>query len=149
MGFALQAGLVYALVVFAAGILCGAARVLLLVPRVGAAIAVLLESPIMLTASWWVSRSCVARFKVSATASRRIFMGLVALVTLTAAEIGLAALAFGKSPMGYLLDLESSAGAIGLSAQLALASFPLLQAISIRRTRGPGAYPPYERQHRQ
>jgi hypothetical protein len=125
--------------------LFGTGRILLLVPHLGETIAVLVEAPFMLMASWWMSRKCVARFKVSATPSRRILMGLVALVTLNTAEIGLAVLAFGKSPMGYFLDFESSAGAIGLSAQLAFASFPLLQ---MRRTIR-GEYPPYDRQRRQ
>lgn len=124
----MRGGLVYALVIFAIGFALGTARVLLVAPRLGATIAVLLEAPFMLVASWRVSRRCIAHFKVSATARRRILMGLVALGTLTSAEIGLAALAFGQSPIGYLLNLESSAGAIGLGAQLAFASFPLLQA---------------------
>jgi hypothetical protein len=140
-----QSGLLYALAIFAVGFLFGTGRMLLLVPHLGATIAVLVEVPFMLMASWWMSRMCVACFKVSATPGHRILMGLMALVTLNAAEIGLAVVAFGESPMRYLMDFESPAGAIGLSAQLAFASFPLLQ---MRRTRR-GEYPPYGRKHRQ
>jgi hypothetical protein len=82
----------------------------------------------MLGASWWVSWKCIAHFKVSARPGSRILMGLVALGTLTSAEIGLAAWALGQSPIQYLLNVGSPAGAIGLTAQLAFASFPLLQA---------------------
>jgi hypothetical protein len=55
-------------------------------------------------------------------------MGSVALVILLAGELGLATAAFGVSPLGYWLSLWSLPGIIGLSAQIAFASFPLIQA---------------------
>jgi len=55
-------------------------------------------------------------------------MGLVAFASLLAAEIGLAGVAFGQSPVDYVLRLRSLPAAIGLWAQIAFASFPLLQA---------------------
>ena len=55
-------------------------------------------------------------------------MGSVALATLLAEEIGLAAVAFGLSPIDYALSLRSPPGLIGLSAQIAFASFPLVQS---------------------
>ena len=123
-----RAGLVYALAVFAVGFALGTIRVLLVAPRFGATMAVLTEAPFMLAASWWVCLKCTARFRVSAYVRARLLMGLVAFATLLAAEIGLAAVAFGESPVDYLLRLRSLPAAIGLWAQIAFASFPLLQA---------------------
>jgi hypothetical protein len=68
-------------------------------------------------------------------------MGSVALATLLAQEIGLAAAAFGVSPVGYLLSLFSLPGIIGLSAQIAFASFPLVQSGSRCRDSLPRARP--------
>jgi hypothetical protein len=95
----------------------------------------------MLVASWWVSLKCIAHFRVSASVGARIFMGSVALATLLAQEIGLAAAAFGVSPVGYLLSLFSLPGIIGLSAQIAFASFPLVQSGSRCRDSLPRARP--------
>ena len=127
-----RAGLVYALVVFAVGFALGTIRILLVVPRFGPTIAVLVEAPLMLAASWWVCLKCAARFRVTVSVRARLLMGLVAFATLLAAEIGLAAVAFGQSPVDYGLRLRSLPAAIGLCAQIAFASFPLLQAGACR-----------------
>jgi hypothetical protein len=136
-----RAGLVYALVVFAVGFALGAIRIWLVAPRFGATIAVLIEAPFMLAASWWVCLKCTARFRVSACVRARLLMGLVAFATLLAAEIGLAAVAFGQSPADYMLRLRSLPAAIGLWAQIAFASFPLLQAGARRVGGQEGGHP--------
>lgn len=122
------AGFVYAILVFAVGFALGTIRVLILVPRVGATVAVLLETPVILAASWWVSRACIARLAVSRAVSARLIMGLVAFVVLMLAEVTLAAVLFGRTVAGYLASLITVPGAIGLAAQVAFAAFPLAQA---------------------
>ena len=121
-----KAGVAYAVTVFAIGFLLGTARVLLLAPHVGPTIAVSVEAPIVLTASWYVSSICMKRLKVSAEIRTRIFVGAVAFVTLTILEIALSISLFHRSIAEYLADLRSLAGMIGLAAQVCFASFPLL-----------------------
>ena len=59
MATAIRAGVIYALIVFLIGFIFGAVRVLLLAPHLGETLAVSLEAPVMLIASWFVSRWCL------------------------------------------------------------------------------------------
>jgi hypothetical protein len=122
------AGFAYAILTFAVGFALGMVRVLLVVPRMGPTVAVFLEVPVILAASWWISRLCVARFKVSRAVAARLVMGVVAFLVLMLAEVTLSALLLGRSVTGYLASLTTPAGAIGLAAQLAFAGLPLIQA---------------------
>jgi hypothetical protein len=58
MANASKAGALYALIVFLIGFILGTIRVLLIVPRLGETAAVMLETPVMLAASWFVCRWC-------------------------------------------------------------------------------------------
>ena len=122
------AGFAYAILVFAVGFALGAVRVLLVVPRLGATGAVLLEVPVILAASWWISRRCAARFEVSRTVAARLVMGLAAFLVLMLAEVSLSVVLLGGTVTGYLANLTTLAGVIGLAAQVAFAAFPLAQA---------------------
>jgi hypothetical protein len=64
---------------------------------VGETTAVIVEAPIMLTASWFVCRWCVNRLDVRRTVAARSWMGLVAFLVLMSAEVGLGAVVFGRS----------------------------------------------------
>ena len=59
-----KAGVAYAVSVFAIGALPGTARIGLLATRVGPTLAVLFETPIILTASWYVSRAWMRRLAI-------------------------------------------------------------------------------------
>ena len=124
----LGAGTAYAILAFAVGFALGAVRVLLVVPRTGPTVAVLLEAPVILAASWWISRLCVARFEVSRAVAARLVMGLAAFFVLMLAEVTLSVVLFGSSVSEYLKNLTTLAGAIGLAAQVAFAGFPLAQS---------------------
>jgi hypothetical protein len=126
------AGLAYAAIVFAAGFALGAVRLLLLVPSLGTTRAVLLEAPVMLALSWWVSARCISRFQVDPSFRARLLMGTVAFLVLQLAEVALARTVFGQSPRAYIAGLGASPGVIGLAAQLAFTSWPLAQALSAR-----------------
>jgi len=95
MNRAVEAGVIYALIVFLCGFALGALRVLLIVPRIGETAAVSLEAPLILTASWFASRWCVDRFNVRRMVFVRSMMGAVAFAMLMALEIGLSVIVFG------------------------------------------------------
>jgi hypothetical protein len=78
MGIATAAGALYALVVFLIGFIFGTVRVLLLAPRLGEIPAVVLETPVMLAASWFVCRWCVNWLNVPRAVPTRSVMGAVA-----------------------------------------------------------------------
>lgn len=125
---AASAGLCYAALAFAVGFVLGTIRVLAVAPRLGPTWGVLLETPVILAASWWISQTCAARFHVSRAAAARLVMGGVAFMVLMLAEVTLSAILFARPIAGYLASLGTLSGAIGLAAQLAFAAFPLVQA---------------------
>src|SRR5260370_35001024 len=71
-----EVGAVYAIIVFLIGFILGTIRVLLLAPRLGETIAVIVEAPVILAASWFVCRWCVDRLDVRRTVSGSITDGL-------------------------------------------------------------------------
>ena len=128
-----RAGVAYAVTVFAIGFLLGTVRILLLAPHVGSTIAVSVEAPIILTASWYVSSIWMKRLVVSVEIRTRILVGAVAFVALTILELALSISLFHRSIGEYLADLRSLAGVIGLAAQVCCATFPLLEVVARRR----------------
>lgn len=111
-----KAGAVYALIVFLIGFALGTIRVLLIVPRLGESAAVLLETPFMLAASWFVCRWCVDWLDVPRRIGPRCLMGGVAFVVLMTAEFVLGRLVLGRSLTEQLAGYASTAGVISLVA---------------------------------
>ena len=124
---AIRAGIAYAIVVFLIGFGLGTFRVLLLIPQVGETVAVSLETPLMLAASWFVCRWCVDLLDVHRRVGARAVMGVVAFTVLMLAEFGLSALVFGRSEAEFAASYASVSGAIGLVAQIIFAIFPAAQ----------------------
>jgi hypothetical protein len=124
---ATNAGALYALIVFLIGFVLGTIRVLLIVPRVGETAAVVLETPLMLVASWFVCRWSVDRLDLPRRVDARCLMGVVAFAVLIAAEFALGRLVFGRSASEQSADYASAAGAIGLAAQVVFATYPIVQ----------------------
>lgn len=124
---AVKAGAAYFAIIFAVGFVLGTIRVLLLVPRFGETVAVVMEGPFILGASWLVCEFVVRRLGVKAELSPRFTMGLVMFVLLMAAEWTLARYGFGRSSADQLRDIASVAGALGLTGQIIAAQFPLMQ----------------------
>ena len=123
---ATKAGALYAIIVFVIGFILGTIRVLLLAPRLGETIAVIVEAPVILAASWFVCRWCVDRLDVRRTVSARSLMGVVAFLVLMSVEVGMGAM-FGRSLVDQLASYGSLSGAIGLGAQVIFAMFPVIQ----------------------
>jgi hypothetical protein len=124
---ALKAGAAYVALVFLAGFGLGILRVLVVAPRLGAVVAVLIEAPVILLVSWVVCRGCVARFGVAPSPGPRVMMGGAAFVLLMGLEAALAVLAFGRSLADHLGGYLTLPGALGLSAQLGFAVIPWIQ----------------------
>ncbi|MFM0084482.1 hypothetical protein P0D72_37250 [Paraburkholderia sediminicola] len=122
-----KAGTAYALIVFVIGFALGAIRVLVLVPHLGATASVVLETPIMLAASWKVAQWSVQRFNLQPDRRSRLLTGIAAFTVLMVAELGVAVFAFGESPALYVSGIWSIAGGIGFAAQICFAGFPWLQ----------------------
>jgi hypothetical protein len=118
--------------VFAIGFALGAIRVLLLVPRLGDTVAVLLEAPFILAVSWQMSRWSAKRRGLMTDTYGALLMGAISFTVLMSAESVTAVICFNRTLAEYLAGFWSVPGAIGLAAQLCFASFPFLQASSNR-----------------
>jgi hypothetical protein len=123
----LRAAMVYFGVVFAAGFVFGTIRTLLLVPRIGALPAVLVEAPLILIVSWLVCDRVLAHWSVPPQWPWRLLMGVVAFALLIAAEMALARVLSGSSPAQFLATYATAAAQVGLLAQLLFAALPLLR----------------------
>ena len=124
---ALRAGLAYFAIVFAAGLVLGSLRVVVLAPRIGELGAVAVEVPVMLAVSWFTCARLLAWFEVGGSIIGRFHMGGVAFGLLTIAEIGVSIAAFGRSPAEHLAAYRSGGAILGGLAQIAFAAIPLVQ----------------------
>ncbi len=124
---AIGAGIEYAIAVFTAGFAFGTVRVILLVPRFGATISVLLEAPVILAVSWVLSKAIARRFDVRSDPFDRALMGGAAFALLIGLELLVSVLVFGMPASAFLTQYGTAPALIGLAAQVAFALFPLVQ----------------------
>ena len=124
----LAAGGLYFAVVFGIGFALGTVRVLVTGPRLGETAAVLLEIPVIMTASWFVAKWCIARYAVRSSAAERLTMGLVAFCLTMLAELAMSVLLFGHTVSEHFATYSHLPGLIGLTAQLLFALLPYVQA---------------------
>jgi hypothetical protein len=124
---ATQAGFIYFAMVFILGFALGAVRVSLVAPRVGETAGVLIETPLMLAASWLACGWSLRRLGLGRAIGPRVAMGAVAFSLLMAAELGVSVLLFGRSLSAQVANYQTTAGAIGLAAQVAFALIPLVR----------------------
>ena len=124
---AVVAGILYFAVVFAFAFAIGTVRVLLVAPRLGETLAVLLELPVVLAVSWVCCGVIVRRLAVTPRLGDRMMMGGVAFVVLQAAEALLAIFVFGRTPTVYLAAFTTLAGQLGLAGQIGFALIPLVR----------------------
>ena len=123
----LFAGFLYFTVVFAAGFVLGALRMLVLAPALGASAAIVVEVPVILLISWYVCRAIVDRMDVPAIVSHRVIMGALAFAVLMAAELTLSMVLLGRSFSQHLSAYAAAGSMLGLGAQIAFALFPTVQ----------------------
>lgn len=124
----LPAALGYLAMIFALGFVLGSARVLWIAPWLGPTGAVVLELPVILTASWLAARAWVV--PRLASPAEALATGAVAFVLLMGLEASLASIAFGQPPGEWFGTLAHLPGSLGLAGQ---AMFGLMPALAFRR----------------
>ncbi len=120
MARASRAAAVYFALVFAAGFLIGPVREFVIAPLTGRFGAVLLEAPIMLTASWFAARWTLRRWPDVAP----LRLGALAFGFLAVAEFGGALLLRRMSPGGYFAHLATPEGLLSLALFVGFAAMP-------------------------
>ena len=126
----LRAGAVYFALVFGAGFALGTLRVLLVVPRLGARTAELIEAPFMLAVTFLAARWTLRRLALPPRWTRRLGMGTVALGLLLAAEFTLVVGLRGLSLREYFATLDPVAGTV---YYVLLGVFALMPLVVARR----------------
>ena len=121
---AIIAGLLYYAAVFSFAFVLGVARTLIIAPWLGTTAAVLIEVPIVVSASWVVARRLLRRRPLSL--SQRASMGALGLVLLMASEVLLAGLIRDQSIGQWVAELFTPVGMVGLVGQFAFGAIPLL-----------------------
>ena len=121
LGAALPPGALYFAACFAAGVVMGPVRVLVLEPAIGMAAAVAIEAPIILAVAALSARAVLRRWP----AVSPLAVGAVGLALLLAAEAALAAALDRPSPFDPPRRLAEW---IGLALKLAFALTPALLA---------------------
>jgi hypothetical protein len=122
-----RAAFLYFIVVFAIAFVLGTIRVLVVVPKVGELVGVLIEVPILLTAAWIVSLRVIARTHVPHKFGPRLIVSGCAFLFLVSAEFGLSTWLFGNSPAAFFASFRTLHGAIGLAGQVTFAMLPIVQ----------------------
>ena len=130
----INAGLFYFALVFGAGFILGAVRVLLVVPRLGERAAELLEMPVMFVVIVLSARLTIGRFALPPVTSVRLFIGFFALGLLIAAELLLTAILQQQSVAEYVASRDPVSGGVYLAMLVLFALMPLI----ISRGRSPG-----------
>lgn len=129
---ALLAATAFFIALFALGFVLGTIRVLFVAPQVGSLIAVLMEVPVMLFAALYACRLTVRRWRVPDALAIRGAMVAWFLMLLAAFETTLGKLLFEQTLAEQAAALATSAGLIGISAQIAAALLPLFIGRRVR-----------------
>jgi hypothetical protein len=122
----LIAAALYFAVAIAAGFALGTLRVLLVVPLVGARIAELGETPLMLVIVYFAARWVTLRFALPYVATQRLVIGLIALALMLLTEFTLVLRVRGMSIEDYFADFDPVAGTAYWVAQGLFAAMPSL-----------------------
>jgi hypothetical protein len=108
----LKAGVLYFALVFGAGFVLGAIRILWIVPRFGTRIAELMETPIMFVVTIFAALWIVRRLAVPPKLSSRLGMGCVGLGLMLVAEFTLVLWLRGLSISEYFAARDPVSGTV-------------------------------------
>lgn len=126
MARAIKAGALYFAIVFGIGFVLGAIRTLLIVPRLGARTAELLEAPIMIAVSFAAARWLVRRLAIPFIIRYRLSMGAIGLLLLLAAEFGFVLWLRGISIQQYFATRDPVAAAVYYLALVLFSAAPVM-----------------------
>lgn len=119
----LRTGIIYFLIVFAAGFLLGLIRVPFLVPRFGVRVSELLEILIMLMVVWWAARRVSTR-NSDLPRKSLLAVGFIGLFFMLAAELSMAVALSGQSVWQYVASRDPVSGTAYALALLFFAVAP-------------------------
>ena len=125
-GRVLRASLVYFALTFGAGFVLGPFRILVLVPRLGARTAELIEMPVMIGITWLAARWVTQKFSVPPERGPRLSMGVMAGALLLLAEFMLVLRLRGLTLEEYFATRDPVSGTAYYAAVLLLMLMPLL-----------------------
>lgn len=121
----LRVGLAYFALVFAAGFALALVRIPVLVPRFGVRAAELMEAPVMLAVIVLASRT-LARRHPELGRGARLAAGMIALVLLLGAELGVAFAQGAQSLADVITGRDPVSGSVYLASLLFFALAPAL-----------------------
>lgn len=124
----LRAGVLYFALVFGAGFVLGPIRILWGVPRFGARMAELMETPIMFVVIIVAARWIVRRLALPSTTTSRLGMGCIAFCLMLVAEFTLVLWLRGLSVSEYLSSRDPVSGTVYYVMLGIFAIMPLLLA---------------------
>ncbi|WP_300974676.1 hypothetical protein [Sphingomonas sp. LHG3406-1] len=130
---AVAAGLAYGFAAFLLGFLLGTIRVLFVASSIGETAATLIELPLMLGAGWFACAWLVRRLLVPSEARPRLIMGLTAFALLATCERVFGLTLFDRSHAEQVAALRTTAGSLGLCAQLLFAALPVVRLMAEKR----------------
>jgi len=122
----LKSGALYFALVFGAGFVLGALRVSWVVPRLGARMAELAETPVMLAVIFFAARWIVRRPFIPFSPPMRLGIGCVALLFLLVAEFTLVLSLRGMSIADYLATRDPVSGTVYYLSLVVFAVMPAL-----------------------
>lgn len=129
-----RSAVLYFATVFAAGLVLGIVRVPLLVPRLGARVAELLEMPLMLVVIVLASKQVLRRLDRASGLGAPLAVGLLALGLMIAAELAVAVVLAGRSVADYIVAGRDPVSGAAYIAMLGIfAAMPCFQAWRRRR----------------
>ncbi len=121
-----KAGVLYFVLVFAAGFALGTLRTLVVAPRLGARAAELMEAPVMVAVSFVAARWVVQRLAVPPIWTRRLALGTIALALMLLVEFTFVLRIRGLSLGEYFATRDPVSGAVYYAALALFAVMPML-----------------------
>ena len=121
----LKAGVLYFVLVFAAGFVLGAIRTFLVVPRLGVRTAELMEAPIMFGISILAARWVVRHIGIPPLRWRRLALGCIALGLMLLAEFAFVLWVRGLTIHGYFQTRDPISGTVYFLTLAAFAVIPI------------------------
>lgn len=122
---AVKAGVAYWALIFALGFVLGTARVLWGAQALGETTFILIEIPVILTASWFAARWLLRRYAVQTLPASAV-MGTLAFVLLMGAELALAMGLSGQTPGAWFAGLWLAPHLYGAWGQVAFGVMPVV-----------------------